>query len=64
MLFCFSKLSFTVHETNVLVRGQCYRQIKVNKINFFLCLLSHSWDLGFTGSDTGLSPHDSTHGHN
>ena len=32
--------------------------------HLFVFLLSHSWDLGPTGSDSGLSPQDSTHGHN
>ena len=32
--------------------------------HFFVCLLSHSWDLDPTGSDSGLFPQDSTHQHN
>ena len=35
-----------------------------NVLIYLVCLLSHSWDLGPTGSDSGLSPQDSTYGHN
>ena len=35
-----------------------------NKVNLSLLISSHSWDLGLTGGDPGLFPHESTHVHN
>ena len=60
-LFLFTKLSFIDRATNVSGRTSVLQANLSNKINVFS---SHSWNLGPTGSDTGLFPQESTHVNN
>ena len=62
--FAVQKLSFIEHATSVFGPRSVLQANLSNLLIYLVCLLSHSWDLGPTGSDSGLSPQDSTYWHN